>query len=80
MNEILEKNRQDLIKNYESKTYLGDGLYVHFDGYHFVLSTQRENGEHWVGLEPPVIDALMNYRQRCYDDFKELEKSERAVK
>ena len=52
---------------------MGDGLYVHFDGYHFMLSTERENGEHWIGLEPPVFDELLEYRKKVYEDAKNIE-------
>jgi hypothetical protein len=44
------------------KTYLGDGLYVDFDGYQLVLTA--ENGEkvtNVVYLEPQVYIALTEY-------------------
>ena len=65
--------RNDFIEKYKEKTYLGDGLYVHFDGYHFILSTERENGVHWVGLEPPVFDNLISHRKQVYEDALNLE-------
>ncbi len=37
------------------QTYLGDGLYVHMDGDMVILSTPRDNGTHWVALEPMVL-------------------------
>lgn len=40
------------------RTYLGDGLYCHYDGFQFNLIAPRENGEHFVALEPEV---LMNF-------------------
>jgi hypothetical protein len=43
------------------ETYLGDGLYVSFDGYLITLRAPRLNGDHWVGLEPPVYQALLRY-------------------
>jgi len=33
-------------------TYLGAGVYVHFDGYQVWLRTQREFGWHEIALEP----------------------------
>lgn len=48
-----------MIENGE-KVYLGDGLYLQFDGYHLVLSA--ENGvvaTNTVYLEPPVYKALV---------------------
>ena len=66
-------NRKDFLQKYgRQKRYLGDGLYVNFDGYHFVLSTKREDGEHWVGLEPTVFHALLDYRQEVYKEAETL--------
>jgi hypothetical protein len=59
-------------KYYTKKTYLGDGLYARFDGCYFILSTERENGEHWVGLEEDVINALMEYRKNFYMDAESI--------
>lgn len=64
--------RKDFIKWASKKIYLGDGLYVHFDGYHFILSTLRENGEHWVGLEPSVFDNFIHYRKEVYKNAEDL--------
>lgn len=66
---------EDFVKKYSQKYYLGDGLYVRFDGYHFILSTERENGVHWVGLEPPVFDAFIEYRKQVYDDHHKVQES-----
>ena len=69
-------DRKDFIKMYSQKSYLGDGLYVHFDGYHFILSTerydQRDPRFDTVGLEPPVFDALIAYRARVYKDAEHI--------
>jgi hypothetical protein len=35
--------------------YLGDGLYVSFDGFAFTLRAPREHGDHYVVLEPWMI-------------------------
>lgn len=43
------------------EVYLGDGLYASFDGYQFVLRAPRENGDHWVALEPQVMRAFMEF-------------------
>ena len=67
-------NREEFIKKYTDKTYLGDGLFVHFDGYHFILETKRENGVNWVGLEPPVFDAFIQYRKDVYEDANNIDK------
>lgn len=35
----------------ERQHYLGDGLYVKYDGMHYVLLCERDNGINWVALE-----------------------------
>jgi len=43
------------------ETYLGDGLYVSFDGYMFILRAPREDGVHWVALEPPELMRFVSF-------------------
>jgi len=43
------------------ETYLGDGLFVSFDGYHFCLRAQRDNGWHEIYLEPSVLESFNDY-------------------
>jgi hypothetical protein len=38
----------------DKETYLGDGLYASFDGYHFKLRAPRFGADHEVFLEPHV--------------------------
>lgn len=64
---------EEFTNAYSKKTYIGDGAYVSFDGYHFIISTERDNGVHWIGLEPPVFDALIKFRERVYEDAKKIE-------
>jgi hypothetical protein len=47
--------------NTHQETYLGDGLYASFDGYQITLRAPRENGDHYVALEPSVYAALVKY-------------------
>lgn len=42
----------------DNETYLGDGLYASFDGWQIKLRAPRENGDHVVYLEPPMLIAL----------------------
>lgn len=49
------------------ETYLGDGLYVSFDGWQITLRAPREHGDHFVVLEPQVLERFFNY----YDSLKE---------
>jgi hypothetical protein len=46
--------------------YLGDGCWCSFDGFMLTLRAPREHGgDHWVGLEPDVFEALLEYAKRC---------------
>ena len=45
----------------QSDVYLGDGLYASFDGYQFVLRAPRQDGDHWVALEPGVLQVFMAF-------------------
>jgi hypothetical protein len=47
-----------------AEEYLGDGLYVSHDGWQVILRAPRELGDHWVALEPKVMDAFIEYVQR----------------
>lgn len=50
----------------DEKTYLGDGLYISYDGYQFRLSTKRKNGEHFVCLEPTVFERFQSFVQKTW--------------
>lgn len=65
--------RDEFIEEYSKEIYLGDGLYASFDGYHINLRAPRDNGDHHVGLEPPLFDALLEYRKRIYKDAEGIE-------
>ena len=39
----------------QDEVYLGDGLYASFDGYQIKLRAPRNNGDHEVYLEAPVL-------------------------
>ena len=43
------------------ETYLGDGLFVSFDGLQIALRAPREDQDHWVYLEAAVWVALKKY-------------------
>lgn len=48
--------------------YLGDGLYVSFDGYQIRLRAPRSGGDHEVFLEPPVLEAFLAYAKEIRGD------------
>ena len=69
------KERQILIKKYSEPTYLGDSVYVHFDGYHFILETRNgypDDPRNVIGLEPEVINKFMKHREELYKEFEKL--------
>jgi hypothetical protein len=41
--------------------YLGDGLYVRFNGFQIILRAPRLDGDHYVGLEPAVFQELIGW-------------------
>lgn len=65
--------RKEFIQKYTNqKRYIGDGLYVNFDGFHFILSCERDGSTHWVGIEPTVFYALLNYRHEVYKEAENI--------
>lgn len=49
----------------EEKTYLGDGVYVSFDGYQLWLTTEDGIPQtNRIALEPEVYEALVKYVKR----------------
>lgn len=47
------------------KEYLGDAVYVDFDGYHIVLTTEDGiQATNTVYLEPQVLDAFNKYVEK----------------
>lgn len=58
--------------------YLGDGVYASFDGYHIILDL-RAQGSDRIALEPPVMDALIRFRQRCAAEVEERHKRQQAA-
>jgi hypothetical protein len=43
------------------ETYLGDGVYASYDGWMVKLRAPRENGDHWVALEPRELQAFLKF-------------------
>lgn len=44
--------------------YIGDGVYVSFDGYHLNVAVNHHIN-HVVSLEPAVLRELLKYARRC---------------
>ena len=47
-----------------NEEYLGDGVYASWDGGQVWLRTEREGGTHWIAIEPPVMNRLVEYQRR----------------
>ena len=45
-------------------TYLGDGVYASFDGYHIILDLRGQDSFTRIAMEPAVLEALDLYRSR----------------
>lgn len=54
----------DDLPEMNKETYIGDGVYVSFDGFYVRLRTPRENGDHWIGIEPHVYSDLRRWLKR----------------
>jgi hypothetical protein len=50
-----------MTKPVSKETYLGDGLYASYDGFMVTLRAPRQDGDHWVGLEPQTMNALLAF-------------------
>jgi hypothetical protein len=63
-----------------SEFYLGDGLYVSFDGWHFVLRAPRENGDHIVYLEKGRGGTLQNFLAYMQEQLAQDEREQVRAK
>ena len=59
----------------QTKAYLGDGVYVDFDGYGIILTSDRIQRDR-IYLEPQVCDALADYVKRIKESQKKTEGEE----
>lgn len=58
--------------------YLGDSVYVGFDGYCIQLITWNgypDDPRNKIALEPPVFKALVDYKEWLYGKLKEEQKN-----
>jgi hypothetical protein len=53
-----------------NEKYLGDGLYASYDGWQFCLRAPRENGDHYVMLDPYTLAAFEKF---CSTILKEMQ-------
>jgi hypothetical protein len=57
------------------ETYLGDGLYASWDGFMITLRAPRAEGDHWVGLEPEIYAALVQFVEGIREQKQETGES-----
>jgi len=57
---------------FKNEVYLGEGLYASFDGYQFLLRAPREEGDHFVALEPAVHTAYVEFVERTLKKRRSL--------
>ena len=64
-----------MIKKEEGEThqdYIGDGVYVSWDGYQIVLRTEREGfGVHEIALDTRTFRNLIDYNKRLTKDLEQ---------
>jgi hypothetical protein len=53
----------------ENEVYLGDGLYTKFDGWNFWLRAPREDGDHYVALEPATLASFLEFVREARPDL-----------
>lgn len=76
-----ESKKQREINELLIRDYLGDGVYVQFDGYHIVLYLDNGYGPHsQISLEPEVLDAFDRYKVRLKSIIEERNKTKKEIK
>lgn len=60
------------------KRYLGDGVFVEWDGFHFVLTTETGNGiaTNTIYFEWEMVQVLFEFR-KAIAEIAELEKEKK---
>lgn len=47
------------MSNEYEKVYIGDGVYARWDGMTVLLETERDNGTHYIYLEPAHVENIV---------------------
>lgn len=72
-------NKEDLLKVFAKKIYLGDSVYAEHDGFNLVLTTNNgysDDPRNRIALEPALLAALDSYRVMINNAIKEYRESE----
>lgn len=67
----------------QQKVYLGDSVYVKYDGYHIILTT--ENGlpgdpSNEIALEPAVYHNLVEYKENLFAEVRALKERDEETR
>ena len=57
----------------ENHSYLGDGVYVEWDGEHFILRTGDHRDmycDNTIYIEPDILDGLIKFKSRIENKNK----------
>jgi hypothetical protein len=54
-------DKRATIPEQNKESYLGDGVYISFDGWQIILRAPRETADHYIALEPQVYAALRQW-------------------
>lgn len=56
----------------QNKEYIGDSVYIHFDGYHFVLETRNglpNDPSNIICLDGDVLVKLLQYKEKLFKAY-----------
>lgn len=75
-----EKELENLQKQIEKKDYMGDGVYVRFDGFHVIMTTEDGiSAQNTICLEDTVVESFERYLARIrllLNKYKEIKEGE----
>ena len=62
-----------MVRDKDKKLYLGDGVYVSFDGFSLILTTEnRIETTNEIFLEPDTYSALQDFVKSLYDTYQQI--------
>lgn len=73
MSDPASKQTSDGLPDQNAEHYLGDGLYVRFDGWQIWLRAPREDGDHEIAMEPDTWQGLRVWLYRHPKLLKHME-------
>jgi hypothetical protein len=72
MTEVTQEEREAFKNKWEKEIYLGDGVYVKYDGYHIEARAPRPGGDHIIRFEPQLLEAFWEYEQALRHAIRKL--------